>query len=1003
MQTGKRSNHALRYAVWGVVIGLLFLILAAVMDLWILRKVPLTAVNLIHLQSNPLMWIIDLMPVFLGLLAWAVGRREDRLIELSAGFESQLQARTAEIGKTNAELAAEIQERNRIEVIISRAKKEWEAIFDAVSDLILLVDQHGNVVRCNMAVVRALNRTFQDIIGQPIGGLFFGDEVSKRGMTAGNQVVFPNLAGYYDVGIFDVRREDGSDGKIHVIRNVSDLVLREEEIQRQKQFFEALVQHSPVAIVTLDMDERIVTFNPAFESQFGYKLADAAGQSIDSLIVPEGMLQESQGYSRTVVDGGTIHVFTQRKTSDGRLLDVELYGVPVIVNGEHLGALAIYHDVTDLQRARKAAEDADLAKSNFLANMSHEIRTPMNGVIGMIELLQGTDLDDDQKDYLETARQSADALLGLINDILDFSKIEAGRLSLEMIEFDLRTTVEGVATVMSQRAESKNLELACMIHHNVPLRLKGDPGRLRQVLVNLVGNAIKFTNQGEVVIRVVLESENENQATLLFTVNDTGIGIPKDRQEAIFERFIQVDGSTTRQYGGTGLGLAITRQLVHMMHGEVGVESEVGKGSSFWFTAQFERLPAGSQPPIQEQVDLHGMRVLGVDDNRTNRMILTKMLEMMGCQVDTVASGPDALTALRGAAQANQAYRMVLLDMQMPGMDGEQTLQAIKADPLIRDVDVVILTSMGRRGDASRLESTGCSGYLIKPVKQSQLVDALVAVVQRGQRPPDSAAPPLVTRHTILEKQRQGMRILLAEDNPVNQKLAVILLNKAGYSVDVVDNGARAVEAVFEKKYALVLMDVQMPELDGLDATRHIRAREPAGERIPIVAVTAHAMQGDRERCLEAGMDDYITKPLQQKELLDILERWMAGNAEDQPDSGPEEVVDPPLDVAGALPRFGGNMGFYVELLGEYSRQLVSGCGQMREALLAGNADTLFQLAHSLKGAAAAFGAGRLVAAAGEIESSAKEGNVQGLEPLIGHMEAEIPKIQAFLVQHAES
>lgn len=1000
-------SHTYQRVARGALVGLLFPFVGWIVEWALVRRLPFTANSFIEIQKNPLIWIIELAPVVLGFYSWRIGQREEKLMRLSQNMETQLRERTVETAQVNAELAAEIQERKRIEAIISRAKKEWETIFDAVSDLILLVDVQDRIVRCNLAAARAFRATFQEVIGKPIRGFFYGVN-DERPMPVGRQIVFPMMRGYYDVNVFDVRREDGSEGKIYVVRDVTELVERERENSRQRQFYEALVENSPVAIVTLDLEERIVTFNPAFERLFGYRLDEAVGKDINTLIVPEEMRPESEQYSRTVVEGGTLHVFTQRQTRDGKILDVELHAVPVIVGGQRVGALAIYHDVSDLQRARKAAEAADLAKSNFLANMSHEIRTPMNGIIGMLELLQGTELSEDQADYLETARQSADALLSLINDILDFSKIEAGRMTLEMIDFDLRTTVEGVATIMAQRAEARGLELACLIYHNVPSRLRGDPGRLRQVLVNLVGNAIKFTHQGEVVIRVMLESEVKDQVTLLFTVSDTGIGIPADRLGVIFERFMQVDSSTTRQYGGTGLGLAISRQLVEMMGGEIGVESEVGKGSTFWFTARFGKSSAQVEAEVPAPVELEGMHILGVDDNATNRIILEKMLEPYGCRIDVVERGEDALNALRGAVRLGDPYRVVLLDMQMPVMDGEQTLAAIKADPIIRDVEVIILTSMGQRGDAGRLEEMGCGGYLVKPIKQSHLIEAVLTVLRQSRKPRPQTQQ-LVTRHTLQENHQPALRVLLAEDNPVNQKLAVILLKRSGYSVDVVENGVQAVAAATSGQYDVVLMDVQMPELDGLEATRRIRQQEAEGKHIPIIAVTAHALQGDRERCLDAGMDDYISKPIQQEELMATLERWTP-RAEKTPGSSPAPSVpvEPPqeegeerwIDLKSALPRFSNDMAFLLEMLEEFSRQLEAGCAQMRDAAQSGNALGLQHLAHSLKGAAAAFSMDQLTNTAREIEMRARSNTFQDVIPLIETMEAMLPKIKEYLVRH---
>jgi CheY-like chemotaxis protein/HPt (histidine-containing phosphotransfer) domain-containing protein len=492
----------------------------------------------------------------------------------------------------------------------------------------------------------------------------------------------------------------------------------------------------------------------------------------------------------------------------------------------------------------------------------------------MLELMIDTGLTAEQRDYLKTARESADALLTLLNDILDFSKIEAGHLDLEQVNFDLRSTVEGVAVNMAQRAEAKGLEMACLIMHDVPATVRGDPGRLRQVLVNLAGNAIKFTLRGEVVIRVANEAESETHVTLRFSVSDTGVGIPRARQGAIFERFVQVDSSTTRKFGGTGLGLTISKQLVEMMGGTIGIESEVGVGSTFWFTGVFEKQPEFVEASTSTVVDIHDMHVLVVDDNGTNRMILTKMLENFGCRINSISSGKEAVKALRSSQERGDPYRLVLLDLQMPEMDGEQTLTAIKADPNVREVTVIILTSMGHRGDAARLEALGCAGYLLKPIKQAQLYDAILAVFGQRLQITDEIRSQLITRHTLSEQKRQSTRILLAEDNPINQKLAITLLQKAGYPVDVVENGVQAVEGLKAKHYHLVLMDVQMPEMDGFEATQRIREYEAGKSHIPIIAMTAHAMKGDRERCLAAGMDDYLSKPIEPQELFDKISQW---------------------------------------------------------------------------------------------------------------------------------
>ncbi len=877
------STYSVRYGLLIFLIGLI-VPLAASFYMVYENGLPLTFESLIAVQATqPILWLVDTTPLVIGILTYLIGRRQDSLVQITSQLEKSIAERTAEIETANQKLRLEVDERQRAEVIISRGKREWEAIFDAVTDLIVVTDTNGIIIRCNRSVIRNLHKTFPEVIGRSILEVFFGASVNAP-VSFDNlekEIQFPSLDGWYDITNYPLVLEGSPYGSIYYIRDITERKLAEAEIRRQKQYFESLVLNSPIAIVTMDRYASIVDCNPAFEKLFGYTRTEVDGKILDDLIVPESIQQEGKNMTCEAMRGNVARTIGQRLRKDGSLIDVEVFGVPVEVMGEQLGVLGLYHDISDmkraeaaLQQAKETAETADRAKSEFLANMSHEIRTPMNGVIGMLELALETRLTHEQRDYLQTALESAEALLALLNDILDFSKIEAGRLDLEIIDFNLRNTVEDVAYTLAQRADDKGLEMACLVHHDIPSALRGDPGRLRQILVNLASNAIKFTSHGEVVIRAELLDETDQQATIRFSVQDTGIGIPQDRQNAIFERFTQADGSTTRKYGGTGLGLAISQQLVEMMGGEIGVNSEPGIGSTFWFTATFDKQPERASMTLATPSDLLGLHVLGIDDNATNRTILMKMLRGFGCQISMAADGMEGLGMLRAAARSGDPFRVALLDMQMPDMDGEQTAHAIKSDPAISDTHVVILTSMGHRGDAARLEAIGCSGYLLKPIKQQQLFDALLAVLGKSPVETKDKSHRLVTRHTISEQKRESLRILLAEDNPINRKLAVTLLQKAGFHVETVENGVEAVKALQTGTYSLVLMDVQMPEMDGLEATQNIRSWEGRKKHTPIIAMTAHAMKGDRERCLSAGMDDYVTKPLQPQELFDTIDRW---------------------------------------------------------------------------------------------------------------------------------
>jgi PAS domain S-box-containing protein len=759
------------------------------------------------------------------------------------------------------------------------------------------------------------------------------------------------------------------------------------EIQRQKQYSEAVVETSPVAIATLDLDGKVVGWNPGAERLFGYTPAEAIGRQLEDLVATPEMREEVREGLRLTVTRERVRAIRQRARKDGTLVDVETAAVPVVVDGVDVGIIAIYHDITDLVRARREAEAANEAKTAFLATMSHEIRTPMNAVIGMSGLLLNTALDDEQREYAEVVRQSGDTLLTVINDILDFSKIEAGRLELEAQPFDVRECVESALDLVATRAAEKGLDLAYLIADGTPTGIVGDVTRLRQVLLNLLSNAVKFTERGEVVLSVRAQclDDVERFFELSFSVRDTGIGIPADRLDRLFQSFTQVDASTTRRYGGTGLGLAISQRLTELMGGRIAVTSEPGRGSDFHFTVR----AAEAQVPVATHRDLsglqpalHGKRVLVVDDNATNRRILTAHLGAWGVEARATEFPAEALEWVRGGGR----FEIGVLDMHMPGMDGVDLAQAIREHLGDGTPPLILFTSLGRR--EARAESAGFAAYLSKPIKPSQLFDALMSVLpdqpvhvpQRGATRREFD-PDMARRHPL--------RILLAEDNVVNQKLALRLLAQMGYRADLAANGHEAIEAVERQTYDVVLMDVQMPELDGFEASREINRRWPGALRPRIVAMTANAMQGDRDLCVAAGMDDYVAKPVRVEELVGALERCARRPDADERGAPPTAAVD-----RAVIERLTATTGaaFVAELIDTFLEDGGQLVATLRRALSANDVDTFRRAAHSLKSTGESLGATELAGPARELEAMARAGSLAGaearLEALVARYEA---------------
>jgi PAS domain S-box-containing protein len=794
-----------------------------------------------------------------------------------------------------------------------------------------------------------------------------------------------------------------------LVTQVAERERAEKWLAERTNFLNSLIENTPIGIVAIDGDHHVTVCNPAFENLFKYRRQEVLGRRLSDLLsAPE--IQEELSVNKTKLQQGEhTHTVTRRRRSDGTLVDVEAFSVPLLTDGRFSGAVILYQDITERKRAeeallsaKEAAEAASRAKSEFLANMSHEIRTPMNGIIGMTELALDTDLNAEQRDYLAMVKTSANSLLTVVNDILDFSKIEAGKLDLDLVDFSFQRTIGETLKALAFRAHQKRIELAWRVAPDIPLYLKGDTGRLRQILVNLVGNSVKFTERGEIVVSVDKESEDPSGVLLHFQVRDTGIGIPPEKQQMVFDAFTQADTSASRKYGGTGLGLAITSRLVALTGGKLWLESDIGRGSTFHFTCHFGFADHVPQPESADPDIIRDLPVLVVDDNNTNRRILLEMLSSWGMKPESANSGSAALAALERASDENRPFRLVIADMRMPQMDGCALTKEIRKSRAFGTVPILMLSSNGQSDEVPRCRKLAISAYLMKPAQPSDLLDAILSAFSKPLLvEPEKGASAQPNAPAIAADR---FRILLAEDNAVNQKLAIALLQKRGHTVIPTSNGKEAIEALEREKVDLVLMDVQMPVMDGFEAIRSIRAKElTTGAHIPIVALTAHAMKGDREKCLAVGADDYVSKPIRTVDLLAAMDRARALKVETSPKAvaSPQHLPAAPaddltprvFDIKDALERVEGDRDLLEEIVRIFTSECSSNMDAIRQALSAGDAPLLDRLAHTIKGAAANLSADAVSAAALKIEKLAAAGNLPDARESVDKLQCEIARL----------